>query len=209
VTEWEDSEREVSLAVSTPSLWGVLPTATASYLKRQTARGDDFIADIEADSDWTREDVEGLLTRDSDGPRVNIIEEIFATVARTADRGRIANLARVAVNIMNGDDAVIQRTAVLLDTLLLLQPPHVALLATFRHWAYKQNQGTIGEARALEDTCEDEATLTALVAQLVSMGAIEYANVYDGKGPPVITDFGNAVVEYLLEAGIVDVSQLR
>jgi hypothetical protein len=41
------------------------------------------------------------------------------------------------------------------------------------------------------------------------MGAIEYASDYDGKRPSVINDYGNAVVEYLLETGIVDVSQLR
>lgn len=198
--KWEDVERKVAVSITTPSVGGLAPTVSASYEKRQKSRFDDMLGETALAAGMSREQVlEGLAVA-PDGPRIRLLEDLILASTRTSDRNKIRNLAHTAANVLDGDDAVIQRLSVMVPTIVDLESVHVALLATLRQRAESRIGGS---PTALESVTKDELTLRALVAQLISKGLIEDLNAKSAfplkDHNPLLTAFGEVILDYLLE----------
>ena len=180
---------------------GIPPAVTLKGTWRADQRSGDFVRATAEAAGVTAEDVLDRLQETDDGDGLSLLDRAMAAARLTADRRKIEMLGRVAAAAIAGDKAMIQRSAVLLPTLVDLEPPHIRVLIALNH---RRNPAG-PEAQSVEHLTAvlaegDPALVGVLAAQLVARGAavLAPANV---ALPPVphyiITDMGQQLLTFL------------
>jgi hypothetical protein len=208
----QESELEVGLEVSTPSLPG-LPSAKAlvHWRRRRERRAEEFFDEVAEAAGTTVEDlierVEQLEDRQAE-----IFERAGLGASETADERKRHALARVAHAALAGDNADVDAAQLRLAAILPLEGAHIRALVfigTARgiRQLSQAPQPTFGQVRVGElnaHLATDEATTLAVLRVLEGRALIEDPNgggqirVPQG-GAWSLTGFGVRVLEDLLD----------
>jgi hypothetical protein len=164
---------EHSLEVSSPSFGGILPGAVyKATWKREERRISELIGHIADAAGVDPEDVFERLESTNDNEAVSLLDLAVDTARHTSNRQKLRMLGRVASAAIAGDDARIQRSTVLVSTLVQLEPPHIRVLVALNertniHGPAAQSVKDLAEKL----TDDDPALIGVLAAQLASHGA--------------------------------------
>ena len=120
-----------------------------------------------------REDVLERLESEGDDEGLSLLDLAVDTARLTSNQQKLTMLGRVAAAAMAGDQAKIQRSTVLLSTLVQLEPPHIRLLVALNereniHGPVPQTVDTLAEKL----TEGEPALVQVLAAQLTAQGAV-------------------------------------
>lgn len=190
--EWE-------LAVTSPSLGGTLPQASAGIRRRRERRWGDFSEETARLGGVTVDDVIDRLSAPGDDDGVSLLEQAAEAAIRTADRRKIEMLARVSAAAFSGDDAVIQGALLVLPVVVELGPAHVRLMVEIE-LRHRVEPIPLDKLQHLSD---DPSAAETLVAQLVAKGILSLVVQPTGSDPPSavtlyqMSAFGHQALRYL------------